>query len=129
MLALASGAQPVITTQPASLTAVWSSNVTFSVVATGTGMLTYQWRFNGINISNRTDSILTLTNLLLANQGTYDAVVSDTTGSVTSSNAYLTVVDMASALNATNLIWTTGGDMPWFVQANPADYDPKSASE
>ena len=125
-LAFTGGAQPVITSQPASQTVAWGSNVTFSVAATGTGSLAYQWQFNGLTIANGTGATLTLTNLQLTNQGSYSAVVSDTISSVTSSNANLTVVDMAAALNITNLIWTTGGNMPWFVQANPAAYDPEN---
>jgi NHL repeat len=45
-------AQPVIIQQPASQTAIFGSNITFSVLATGTGPFTYQWRLNGTNLPN-----------------------------------------------------------------------------
>jgi len=36
-----------------SQTVVQGANATFSVVATGTGTLNYQWRFNGTNLAGR----------------------------------------------------------------------------
>jgi hypothetical protein len=58
----------VINTQPVTQTICEGSSVTFSVVAIGTG-LTYQWRENGVNISDggvysgATTATLTLTNV------------------------------------------------------------------
>jgi sugar lactone lactonase YvrE len=43
---------PSLTTQPASQTVLPGANVSFSVNASGTGPLTYQWQFNGVNLSN-----------------------------------------------------------------------------
>lgn len=43
-------AQPVITGQPTNLIVVNGNNAVFSVMATGIGPLTYQWRLNGTNI-------------------------------------------------------------------------------
>ena len=56
-LALASGAQPVITSQPTNQTAIYGSNVTFNVMVTGVGPFTYQWRLNGTNLPNRNNFI------------------------------------------------------------------------
>src|ERR1039458_7877741 len=50
--AATSGAQPVITSQPANQPVVWGGNATFSVMATGVGPLTYQWQLNGTNLLN-----------------------------------------------------------------------------
>src|ERR1017187_7245100 len=50
--AATSGAQPVITSQPANQPVVWGGNATFSVMATGVGPLTYQWQLNGTNLPN-----------------------------------------------------------------------------
>ena len=50
--AISLAAQPVITSQPTNQVVLNSSNAAFSVVATGLGMLTYQWRFNGTNLPN-----------------------------------------------------------------------------
>jgi sugar lactone lactonase YvrE len=43
---------PSLTTQPASRTNLLKSNVSFRVVAAGTGPFTYQWQFNGANLPN-----------------------------------------------------------------------------
>src|SRR5207248_933359 len=66
--------------------------VTFTVVAVGTGPLHYQWLFNGTNINVATSSSLSLTNVQLTNNGDYSVIVTDDLGSITSSNATLTVL-------------------------------------
>jgi hypothetical protein len=90
-------AKPVITTQPVGTTICSSANVNFSVVATGTGV-TYQWRRNGVNVTNggaisgATTNTLLITGATGADAGTYTCVVSGTcTPSVTSSGAVLIV--------------------------------------
>jgi hypothetical protein len=52
-----SAAQPVITSQPTNQIVVYGSNVTFSVLVTGVGPFTYQWRLNGTNLPNRNNLI------------------------------------------------------------------------
>ncbi|KDN56606.1 Ig-like domain-containing protein [Flavobacterium seoulense] len=88
-----------ITTQPSTPTATCSGSgtQTMSVVATGSG-LTYQWRKDGINISNggvvsgATTATLILTNPTTADAGSYDVVVSGTcTPSVTSTARTVTI--------------------------------------
>ena len=70
----------------------------FSVTATGTG-LTYQWRKDGVNLSNTPaisgvyTSTLTINNIQTANEGTYDVVVSGTCVPATSNGAVLAVDD------------------------------------
>ena len=88
--ALAPGA-PVITAQPANLVVAPGNNATFTVSAVGSGTLIYHWKFNSNNISFGTNASCTITNAQTANQGTYSVVVSNTLGSVTSSNVTLTV--------------------------------------
>ena len=51
-LALSSDAQPVITNQPINQTVVSGGNATFSVMVTGIGPFTYQWRLNGSTLPN-----------------------------------------------------------------------------
>jgi hypothetical protein len=88
---------PGITVQPTSQTALFGTNVQFSVVAIGTAPLRYQWRFNGTNIVNSTafsgatNTILSLNYVLPANAGGYSVVVTNPYGSITSSVATLTV--------------------------------------
>jgi alpha-tubulin suppressor-like RCC1 family protein len=107
-------APPIVMAQPASQTWVVGSNAVFTVAAIGSQPFTYQWQFNGTNISGATDATLTVTNLQLAQAGSYEVVVGNSFGSVLSSNALLRVMDLAGALNATNLIWQTSGSLPWF---------------
>src|ERR1035437_7001498 len=114
---------PIVLTQPSSQTVVASSNAVFVPQIVGSQPMSFQWRFNGQNIGNGTNTILTLNNLQLTNQGNYDVVISNAFGSTNSASAYLTVVDATIALDATNLIWTYAGDVPWFVQANPSSGD------
>jgi len=61
------------------------------VVASSGSALSYQWRFNGTNLAGATAASLTLTNLQPSHAGNYDVRVSNTSGSVTSLVAVLTV--------------------------------------
>ena len=65
--------------------------VTFNVSATGTPPLSYQWNFNGTNISGATNMTLTLTNVQLNQAGNYAVLVANAFGSIFSSNAMLWV--------------------------------------
>jgi hypothetical protein len=82
---------PVITAQPQNQVATATSNVTFSVTATGSG-LTYQWRKNGTPILGETAASLTLNNVTRAASGTYSVVVTSGGSSTTSSDALLRVI-------------------------------------
>ena len=83
---------PIITKQPTSLVAMPGTNPTFSTAVDGSQPFHFQWRFQGQNIAGATDSVLTLAGVQLSNQGEYDVVVSNPNGSVTSTNAHLTVL-------------------------------------
>ena len=87
-------APPFIQTQPIGQTNVIGANVAFSVVAQSTNgpqTFSYQWRLGGTNLPNATSSILSLTNITLAQAGIYDVVVTNSAGSVTSAPAILDV--------------------------------------
>ena len=90
---------PAITTQPtpAAQTICPGFNVTYSVAATGTG-LTYQWRLGAVNLVNNIQiagvntNTLSISNVSVANAGSYTCVVSGTCApAVTSTAAVLTV--------------------------------------
>lgn len=83
---------PAITTQPLSRTVVVGSNVTFSVVATGTAPLSYQWLLGGGAIAGATASSYTRMNVQPADAGTYSVVITNLAGTATSANALLTVI-------------------------------------
>src|SRR5712675_2030194 len=79
---------PAIYGQPLSQAVLPGSNATF-VVSAATPPLTYQWRFNGGNISGATNSTFTITNAQPANTGAYAVVISNSSGAITSSPANL----------------------------------------
>ncbi len=85
------GTTPTITTQPQSLTVSAGTSANFSVTASGSAPLTYQWRKNGAAITGATSASYTLSNAQSSDAGTYSVVVSNSGGSVTSSDATLTV--------------------------------------
>src|SRR5204862_2298913 len=81
---------PFVLTQPADQTVTAGSNATFTVSAAGTLPLSYQWSQNGSPLSGATNSSLTLTNVQLSQSGNYYfVVVTNISGSITSSNATL----------------------------------------
>lgn len=83
---------PNITTPPADRAAIEGSNVTFSLVAQGTTPITYQWLHNGAPLAGETNTTLTLTNVGAANVGVYTIEVANTSGTVVSASATLTVI-------------------------------------
>lgn len=94
---------PTITAEPASNPgAVTGGSCNLTVTATGDGTLSYQWRRNGVDLTNgttpggatitgATTATLTITNAQDANAGNYDVVVSNAGGSVTSRNSLLSI--------------------------------------
>lgn len=90
---------PQITQQPAGQSATVGGSATFSVVATGSGTLTYQWRRNGVTIPGAVASIYTLNGLTLDDNGAqFDVVVhGDTAPDATSNAATLTVTAATSS--------------------------------
>ncbi|HWQ92092.1 MAG TPA: MBG domain-containing protein, partial [Clostridia bacterium] len=82
---------PTIVAQPTNVTVTVGLTATFKVEATGTPELNYQWQFNGTNIHGALADTLVITNATWTNAGTYCVVITNDYGSVTSSNATLTV--------------------------------------
>lgn len=83
---------PSITSQPAPVTVNVGQTATFSVTASSTATMSYQWRKNGSNISGATSASYTTPATTAADNGAqYSVVVRNSAGSVTSGNALLTV--------------------------------------
>lgn len=80
-----------IVTPPAAQTAAVGGTASFSVVASGSGPLTYQWQKDGVAIATATTSTLNLPNLTASAAGTYRVTVANATSTVTSAGATLTV--------------------------------------
>lgn len=89
---------PDIFAPPQSQTNVAGQLVVFSAAANGESPLGYQWRFNGVNLTNEgritgaTDNNLFIAAAQSSDAGSYDVVVSNAHGSVTSSVATLTII-------------------------------------
>jgi hypothetical protein len=84
-------AAPTIILQPSNVTVSAGSTAIFSVNAGGTAPLRYQWKFNGTNIYGATNASLTLYHVLLSQSGNYAVRVTNSFGSIRSSNALLSV--------------------------------------
>lgn len=91
-----------ILTQPMSQEIVEGDIITFSVVATGNGPLSYQWLHWGTNLPGATGSQLTIQEAWYYNRGEYAVVVADQVGSALSETATLTV-------------WANPGTAPFYL--------------
>ena len=129
---------PSITAQPASQTVTAGQTATFSVTASGTAPLSYQWQKNSANISGATAASYSTPATAAADNGAkFDVVVSNTAGSQTSTMATLTVVAVAAApsneaVAAPNSGWWAS-DVPRSLSAGyttaPAEgYKPEAAA-
>src|SRR5213078_3154844 len=98
----AAAVAPSITMQPLSQTVTAGQPASFSVTATGTAPLTYQWKKNNVAISGATSSAYTTAATISSDNGAqFTVVVSNAAGSATSSAAMLTVSAAAVAPSIT----------------------------
>ncbi|HTH49229.1 MAG TPA: immunoglobulin domain-containing protein, partial [Candidatus Limnocylindria bacterium] len=105
---------PSVTGDPASQTVNPGDPVSFTVTATGTGPLGYQWRKGGMDLSGKTSSTLTLASCVAEDAGSYDCVVSNLAGNDTSAAATLTVRTLPTI--------TTAPASRTIVQGNPVTF-------
>jgi hypothetical protein len=82
---------PTITSQPQSLTVNTGSIATFTVSATGKPTPTYQWQFDDTTLTDETNTSLVINNVQSSNTGSYNVVVSNDNGTVTSNTVTLNV--------------------------------------
>jgi acid phosphatase len=113
---------PVITTQPASQTLTAGQPATFTVAATGTTPLTYQWKKNGVLISGATATSYSTGPTTASDNGVaFTVTVSNSAGATTSSPATLTVNAAALApritIQPTNATVTVGQPATFIVAA------------
>ncbi len=83
---------PSITVQPIGQRVLLGGSAPFSVSVSGTAPFGYHWRFNGGSILNATNAAYVIEAVGATNTGNYSVVVTNSAGSVTSSNAFLTVI-------------------------------------
>src|SRR5262249_55949776 len=82
---------PAILSQPLNVRVLPGSSTNFFVAASGTVPLSYQWSFNGTNISGANDEVLTFSNIQVGPTGICSVIISNSLGVVVSSNALLSV--------------------------------------
>jgi probable HAF family extracellular repeat protein len=129
-----------ITAQPQSLVVNAFNDASFSVTATGTPPLGYQWSVNGTNIPGATSSSLTIAKVVQTNLGTYSVLVTNASGTTNSANATLSMYPFLatpfSGLDTywgqTNILsvgaWGTGPlSYQWFDNGNAIDGATNSA--
>jgi hypothetical protein len=99
----------LITQQPLGATVGLGGLAIFTVVASGTEPLNYQWRLNGNAIPGATTTILLLSNVQPANAGNYDVVVNNAIGITGSEIATLTISNLTTLPFADD--FENGGDL------------------
>ena len=84
-------APPIILSQPQSTTNIAGQDALFTVSASGTLPLFYQWQFNGSDIIGATASSYTRTNIQTNDAGAYTVIITNSVGATSSAPATLTV--------------------------------------
>ncbi len=99
---------PSITSHPSNVTVSAGQPASFTVAASGTAPLQYQWTRNGQVISSATSATLTLASTTVADNGAvFRATVSNAAGSVLSNPATLTVLSNAAPTG--RISWPASG--------------------
>src|ERR1700722_12787938 len=104
---------PVITTQPANQSVTVGQTAVFSVMATGTAPLSYQWQKNSANISGATAASYTTPATLSGDNGaTFRVVVTNSGGSATTFRVVVTNSGGSATSSAATLTVTAGSVAP-----------------
>jgi hypothetical protein len=112
---------PVIAVDVVGATNCTGTSVSFSVVSTNTFPVTYQWYYNSTTaLPNQTNSTYTTNNIQLFNAGTYSVIVSNNSGSVTSSLATLAVKQATVAVGPVNQTNCPGSPVTFTTTASGA---------
>jgi hypothetical protein len=114
------GAPPTITSQPINDTLVMGQTAFFSVTASGAVSNSYQWRRNDVNIPGASGSNYTTPPTTDADFGAfYSCVVTNSYGSVTSTNAFLVfLTKVVITTHPANVTVTAGDTAHFFVAAS-----------
>ena len=109
----------IVSSPPPTQSVAIGSNVTLSVLASGSTTPNYQWQFNGVSIFGATSSTLSLNSVSAANSGTYTCIVSNIAGSVSTIPSVLSVLANAPAIlsNPTSQSATLGSTIVFSVSA------------
>ncbi|HEY1200972.1 MAG TPA: hypothetical protein VGE79_08330, partial [Niastella sp.] len=98
-----------IAMQPQGQGVCMGSPVAFSISATGSG-LTYQWRKDGVNITGATADTYSITNVVTADAGQYDVVITNPCGIVVSNVASLSVQSSNNWVGQVSSDWNTAAN-------------------
>ena len=126
-------APAIVSVSPAAQQVRSGSNATFTAKVSGVEPFSQQWRFNGVAIIGATQPSLTLTAATLTAEGSFDVVVTNAFGSVTSAPATLgLLISPSVVLPPLSLSVPVGGDATFsFVIAGhppPFSYQLKKSS-
>lgn len=120
----AAAVAPTITVQPNNVSVTAGQTATFSLSATGTAPLSYQWYTGGVAISGATAPTLTLPGTTVGMSGNaYQCVVSNAVGSVDSSTVTLTVTS-----SYTNVSASGPGTVSGYVSNGKPNTSPAAAT-
>ena len=113
---------PSLIVQQPNETVTQGQNATFSVVASGSPPLNYQWQKNGANLVGATNATYVINAAQNSDIGTYTVVVSNSAGNVWTTGALLTVnpfqiTNVNVNTNGVLITWTTIGGQTNVVQA------------
>lgn len=100
MITLRYTAPSVIGTQPNSASACVGGSANFSVVATGQGPFTYQWRKNGVDMVGKTSATLNISPIVIGDAATYTCLVTGALRATLSNPAVLSVSNGTPAVSS-----------------------------
>ena len=100
---------PIITAQPAGANVSAGSPVTLAVTVDALPAATYQWKKNGVAISNATGSSYTIASAAATDTGNYTVTVTNLAGNVTSSIAAVNVLSSSLAVTGSSVVAATAG--------------------
>ncbi|MFC2090730.1 immunoglobulin domain-containing protein, partial [Bacteroidota bacterium] len=110
-----------ITSQPTSKSVCEGENTSFTVAASGSNV-SYQWMFNGTDISGATSSTYLIAGVDQTVVGNYSVEITGSCGSVISDLATLTLPSNTSiTLQPTDVTYCTGGQATISIEASGAN--------
>jgi hypothetical protein len=97
---------------------MFGCSVTFSVSASGSGTVTYQWQKGGVNISGATSSSYTINPVTAGDAANYSVIVSSGCGNTTSNSVALSIIPATViTVQPTNQTVCSGTDATFIVTA------------
>lgn len=99
----------IVTAQPTSKNVCMGAAVSFSIGATGSGLM-YQWRKNGVNINNATSNTYSIANAVAGDGGQYDVVITNPCGVIVSTAAFLSVTTSNNWVGDVSSDWNTAAN-------------------